>query len=169
LTVNPALHAGKILKRPKTLAEGELEIFAMEEERAFLATVKTHYPVFYPMALTFFRTGMRAGEVMGLHREDLDFRGRVILIRRNWSRGRLGTPKNGKSRKVDMSQALAAALHDHLTLLDLEAMATRHHDSGSPVPGAIWAGLGGSLRTWLRTTCATNCGFPCSRRHRCDD
>lgn len=79
ILVNPAHHAGKILKRPNTLEEKTLEIFTPEEEQAFLTTVKESCPQFYPMALTFFRTGMRAGEVSGLHREDLDFRTRLSL------------------------------------------------------------------------------------------
>jgi integrase len=100
---NPALRVGKLLKRPSTIEESELAIFTHEEEKRFLEAIRNLRPSFYPMALTFFRTGLRAGEVMGLHREDLDFLSRSIHVRRNWTRWQLGTPKNGKSRKVDMS------------------------------------------------------------------
>lgn len=153
LPVNPALHAGKLLKRSKSLDEGELEIFTPEEEQAFLQTVKQHRPTFYPMALTFFRTGMRAGEVMGLHREDLDFRTRSIHVRRNWTRWRLTTPKNGKARKVDMSQGLAEAFKGWIELQDLEAAA-----AGQSCPDILFPGnLGGTRQVrsymsenWLR-------------------
>ena len=123
ITVNPALRAGKIISRPKTLEEDELEIFTPEEEQKFLQAVKEHRPGFYPMALTFFRTGMRLGEVLGLHRGDVDFQSRLLYVRRNWTRGLLGTPKNGKARKIDMSNGLSATLKGWLELQDLEATA----------------------------------------------
>jgi len=46
----------------------------------------------------------------GLKWDDIDFDGRFINIERTFSKGRIGTPKNGKSRKVDMSRQLADAL-----------------------------------------------------------
>lgn len=153
IALNPALHAGKIIKRPPTLAEEELAIFTPDEEQAFLKAVKEHRPTFYPMALTFFRTGLRAGEVMGLHREDLDFRARTIHVRRNWTRWRLGTPKNGKARKVDMSKGLAEALKEWIELQDLEAA-----HAGQPSPEILFPGNTGGTRrapyymaeNWLR-------------------
>lgn len=142
IPVNPALHAGKILKRPKKLEEGELEIFTSEEERNFLGTVKEHRACFYPMALLFFRTGIRAGEVLGLHRKDLDFRARTIHVRRNWTHGQLGTPKNGKARKVDMSLELAAVLKEWVEVQDLEAAA-----ADQPQPEILFPGnVGGTRR-----------------------
>ncbi len=150
---NPALRSGKLLKRPPTLEEGELAIFTPEEEYLLLETVRRERPHFYPMALVFFRTGLRAGEVLGLHRGDLDFHNRSIHVQRNWSRGRLGTPKNGKSRRVDMSQGLANALSAWIELQDLEAAA-----AGKPTPEILFLGnVGGTRRSafymaenWLR-------------------
>jgi integrase len=141
IAVNPALHAGKIIKRPPTLGEEELAIFTPEEELAFLKAVREFRPTFYPMALTFFRTGMRAGEVMGLHREDLDFRSRTIHVRRNWTRGRLGTPKNGKARRVDMSKGLAETLREWIELQDLEAA-----HASRPSPEILFPGNTGGTR-----------------------
>ncbi len=135
ITINPALRAGKIISRPKTLDEEELEIFTPEEEQNFLQAVKVHRPTFYPMALTFFRTGMRLGEVLGLHRGDVDFQSRLIHVRRNWTRGLLGTPKNGKARKIDMSNGLALALRECMELQDLEAAAGRLLCARSPLSG----------------------------------
>jgi integrase len=156
IEMNPALRAGKILKRPKALDEEELEIFTPEEEDAVLTTamqVKEDWPILSPIALAFFRTGCRCGEVLALHREDLDFRNRTIHVRRNWSRGRLGTPKNGKSRKVDMSLGLAAGLKEWIALQDLEAAAVGRSSQEILFPGNI----GGTRRqpyymaeNWLR-------------------
>ncbi len=153
IAVHPALRAGKLLKRPKTLEEGELAIFTPEEEQAFLKAIQEHKPTFYPMALTYFRTGLRAGEVMGLHRGDVDFHSRTITVRRNWTRWQLTTPKNGKARTVDMSQGLAEALKGWLELQDLEAAAI-----GQAPPEVLFPGnLGGTRRVrsymaenWLR-------------------
>jgi Site-specific recombinase XerD len=105
------------------------------------------------MALTFFRTGMRAGEVLGLHRGDLNFHNRTIHVQRNWSHGELGTPKNGKGRRVDMSQGLANALTGWIELQNLEAVA-----AGRPSPEILFPGnVGGTRRepsymaeNWLR-------------------
>jgi integrase len=150
---NPALRVGKILKRPSAIEETELAIFTREEEREFLETVQRERPSFYPMALTFFRTGLRAGEVMGLHREDLDFTARAIHVRRNWTHWHLGTPKNGKTRRVDMSQGLAKALAEWIELQDLEAAA-----AGLATPTILFPGNTGGTRrepyymaeNWLR-------------------
>jgi integrase len=150
---NPALRVRKLLKRPPELDESELVIFTPEEERRFLQTTQRERPSFYPMALTFFRTGLRAGEVMGLHREDVDFLSRTIHVRRNWTRWQLGTPKNGRSRKVDMSQGLSKALAEWIELQELEAAAV-----GKPAPTILFPGNTGGTRrepyymaeNWLR-------------------
>lgn len=142
IATNPALRSGKLLKRPSTLEDQELAIFTHEEERTFLETVRQVRPLFYPMALTFFRTGMRAGEVLGLHRADIDLTNRSICVRRNWSHGELGTPKSGRVRHVDMSTALAKALSGWIELQDLEAAAV-----GQSSPAILFPGnIGGTRR-----------------------
>jgi integrase len=77
------------------------------------------YPAFF---LTLLRTGCRLGEAIALQPGDLDFHGRFIQIRRNFTNGRLTTPKNGKSRRVDMSTRLADVLKQHLVDQELEAL-----------------------------------------------
>ena len=107
----------------------------------------------YPLTLTFLRAGLRHGEVAGLHRADLDLRRCVIHVRRQWSRRRIDTPKNGKGRNVDMSERLAAALKEWIAQQDLEAAV-----SGQPTPEILFPGnTGGTRRTpsymaenWLR-------------------
>jgi integrase len=46
---------------------------------------------------------MRLGELLGLKWGDVDFHGRFIEVRRNSVGGNITTPKNGKTRRVDMS------------------------------------------------------------------
>ena len=148
ITVNPALRAGKLFKRPKSLEEGDdLEMFTPEEELALLTVVKEHRPSLYPMALTLFRTGIRAGELLGLQRADVDFARGLIHVRRSWVRGRLSTPKNGKARKVDLSQGLASVFREWMELQDLEAQASQ-----LPRPEVLFPGnLGGTRqeRTYM--------------------
>jgi len=105
---NPALKPGKIIKA-KAKAE-DVNPFNREEEAAFLQAVTDRCPTYSAFFLTLLRTGCRLGEAIALQPGDLDFRGRFIQIRRNFTNGRLTTPKNGKSRRVDMSTRLADVL-----------------------------------------------------------
>ncbi len=153
LTVNPANNPGRILKRPPTLEDGELDIFTPEEEAAVLRTAKEQMPHAYPLVLTLFRTGARVGEVLALHRADCDFLTRTLTIRRNWSRWRLGTPKNGKTRRVDMSQELTRTLQAWCETQALEAAA----EGRQPSEIVFLGNLGGTRRqpfymaeNWLR-------------------
>jgi len=65
-----------------------------------------HYPLFLLLA----RTGLRIGEAVALKWEDIDFNGRFINVERTYYKGRIGSTKNGKPRKVDMSWQLKDAL-----------------------------------------------------------
>jgi integrase len=142
IQTNPVLKSGKWLKRPKTLEEEELVIFTPEEQRTFLWTVQRERPSCYPMVLTFFRTGLRCGEVLALHRVDVDFMTHTLHVQRTWSYGRLGTPKNGRSRRVDMSQGLETVLKEWMELQALEAAV-----AGKPTPTVLFpGGIGGTRR-----------------------
>lgn len=83
----------------------------------FLATAQVRERRWYPLFLTYARTGARLGEgvalQVGLHDDgDLDFTNRKIHFARALSDNgrRIDTPKTG-GRKVDMSQQLADTLH----------------------------------------------------------
>jgi len=141
LSVNPLQRAGKILPRPKTLAEQEMEIFTEQEEAAISHKAKAGSPETYPIALTFLKSGLRAGEVLGLHREDLNPGTRTLAVRRQWSRWLLQTPKSGKPRVVEIPQSLVDALKDWIALQDLEAA-----QSGRPTPQILFPGGTGGTR-----------------------
>jgi integrase len=110
INVNPAHKLGKVL-RTKGLRL-EADPLTREELAILLKTFKEHYPAHYPFVLTLARTGMRLGEVLGLQWGDVDFNGRFITVRRGISRGKIETPKNDKSRRVDMSRHLAETLSE---------------------------------------------------------
>jgi integrase len=65
---------------------------------------------FYPSILLALRTGMRIGEIRALRWKDLDFENRLIEVKRSCRAGRITKPKNGKSRRVDMTPHLAETL-----------------------------------------------------------
>jgi integrase len=71
-----------------------------------LDTSREHFPRYYPFFLLLARTGLRIGEAMALQWEDIDFHGRFIEVRRTLYKNHISTPKNGKTRRVDMSQQL---------------------------------------------------------------
>jgi len=94
---------------------------------SFLDKARTFVPEYYPFFLMAARTGMRLGELLAIRWGDLDFSHKIILeggkveerpfiwVRRSYRRGRFTLPKNGKSRRVDMSPQLKATLQEHLT------------------------------------------------------
>jgi integrase len=107
---NPAHKLGKVI-RHKGL-KIDIDPLTREELVLLMETFRQDFPTHYPLALTLARTGMRLGEALALQWGDIDFHGRFINIQRNISRGRIETPKNGKSRRIDMSQQLADVLRD---------------------------------------------------------
>lgn len=59
------------------------------------------------------RTGLRLGELLGLSWTDVDLEAGRLFVRRAVARGIVGTPKNGRSREVALSQQATAALEAH--------------------------------------------------------
>lgn len=53
---------------------------------------------------------LRAGELIGLQWGDIDFRGKFLTVRRAFTRGRIEGTKSGKTRRIDISDALLAEL-----------------------------------------------------------
>ncbi len=110
VSVNPAL---RILRRNRTEeAEQKQKASALtrEELTTLLVTCQEHFPRHYPFVLLLARSGLRIGEAVALQWGDIDFHGRFLHVQRNWVDGALTTPKNGKTRRVDMSRQLADTL-----------------------------------------------------------
>jgi integrase len=78
-------------------------IWTVDQAKTFLASVKDH--PWYPVYLIAVSTGLREGEVLGLHGADIDWAEGVMHIRRTVSqlqgKGglKIGQPKTGKSRR----------------------------------------------------------------------
>ena len=84
--------------RRTTHVGGAVMIIPMPKVSAFRAqAAQVHHPDYFPFFLTLLRTGCRHREAIALQPGDLDFRNRLVEFRRNFTNGRLTTPKNGKS------------------------------------------------------------------------
>ena len=108
--MNPAARLGKQTKVNAGQIEKKIDPLSREEVAAMLETAADTLPHLYPFFLCAPRTGIRLGELIALKGIDVDFRGRFIHVQRNLARGAITTPKNGKTRKVDMSAKLAEVL-----------------------------------------------------------
>lgn len=107
-----AMDWGMLSTVPKMqkLREGAGRIdFLSPVESAQLLT-DTAYPVINGMTLMGLRTGMRFGELIGLDWSDVDLQKKRINVTRNKVMGKVGTPKNGKTRSIDISSDLHAYL-----------------------------------------------------------
>jgi integrase len=110
------LKAGERIGLKSTVKEyGDKWLEHMKDELAsstyqeYSAVLRNHvYPVLGEKPFT----GIRQGELIALKASDVDFKNRLIHVQRNLSRGKLKLPKNGKTRKVDMSKQLAGVLQE---------------------------------------------------------
>ncbi|MBU4233713.1 MAG: site-specific integrase [Proteobacteria bacterium] len=120
ISANPASRLGRQIKSKDKKAD--VNPLTREEAAALLETVAEHYPRYHPFFMCALRTGMRLGELRGLEWGDVDFRDGFIEVRRGHVRGRVTTPKNHKTRRVDMSPQLAKTLKELKTDRKREAL-----------------------------------------------
>ena len=114
LESNPSARLGKFMKAEKT--KFRATAITREEAQQFLDASQDVCPEYYPLFLTALRAGLRRGELVALHWGDIQFgaseddSNRYILVQRNYVHRQFTTPKNGKTRRVDMSKQLRAVL-----------------------------------------------------------
>lgn len=109
---NPASNLGKVNKKQPGASINPL---TRGEVSTLLDKAKEKSPDLYPLLLSAARTGMRQGELIALKGTDIDFHSRFIEVNRTLSRGKLTSPKSGKTRRVDMSNQLTGVLQDLLS------------------------------------------------------
>jgi integrase len=117
LTYNPAGKVSRFYKQAKIMHE-EIEPLTADEVPIFLNVARAldsgkryeKAAEYYPFFLCAIHTGMRAGELAGLQWPDIDWNGKFIMVRRSVRGDRMYPTKTNKSRKVDMSDDLAAEL-----------------------------------------------------------
>lgn len=142
---NPAGKPGRYLKVPNR--KGTAEFLTPEEGAVLLTAARQHLPRLHPLFMAALRTGMRQGELIGLQWVDVDWNGKFIEVRRANYNGHISSPKNGKPRRVDMSEGLAVVLTDHRRAIAAESL-----KKGRPMPEWVFPGIGGSPieASWLR-------------------
>ncbi|MCI0621586.1 MAG: site-specific integrase [Acidobacteria bacterium] len=113
VTENPVVRLSKYYSQVKRVRD-EIDPLTAEEVSLFLQTVlnSKYYREYYPVLLCAIHAGLRAGELTALQWGDVDFNGKFLTVRRNIVHKRVNLPKNGKARRVDMSDALAEALQE---------------------------------------------------------
>jgi integrase len=103
LTVAPPI---KWLKPPPP----EFDFLTFDESNRLIAAAQGEWATMLTVAV---RTGLRLGELLGLSWTDVDLEAGRLFVRRAVARGIVGTPKNGRSREVALSQQAIAALEAH--------------------------------------------------------
>lgn len=103
--------------RPRaTGADPDIRYLDPGEVEALLRAVPDDLlgPTDRALYLTATMTGLRQGELVALRWQDVDWVAGLVRVRRNYTRGRFGTPKTRRSsRAVPMADRLAAELERH--------------------------------------------------------
>jgi len=122
LTVNPVTRVSRLCKEAKA-GKDAMQPLTRKEVNTLLGKVQEKKPSLHPLLLCAVRTGLRRGELIGLQWGDVDLHSRFLMVRRAIVRNRMGVPKSGKVRRVDLSGQLAATFQQLKELRELEAMA----------------------------------------------
>jgi len=92
------------------VAKPDFDFLTFEEAERLLGSAEGEWRTMILVAL---RTGMRQGELAALRWKDVDLNAGRIIVRQNFVRGRLGTPKSGKPREIPLGNDLLVALKGH--------------------------------------------------------
>ncbi|HKA38147.1 MAG TPA: tyrosine-type recombinase/integrase, partial [Burkholderiales bacterium] len=156
LDFNPANRLGKYLAADRRRLKTAIDPYTFAEAERFLARVQALAPAYYAFCLVLLRTGLRKGEVMELRwRDDFaDHRPTQVLVQRNFTypqyeedraaglapdQAGITTPKGNRSRYVDLSPQVVAALQAHRV-----AQRAAAFQAGRPVPELVFTGPDGS-------------------------
>ncbi len=116
LSYSPAAAVKRLPERPR-----ERRFLKLAEAESILAKCEGRDLALVAMALG---SGMREGEIVALKWGDLDLERSIAMVRRNFSHGRMGTPKDHQVRAVVLPEWLRLVLIDY------------YRAGGSPGPDA---------------------------------
>lgn len=112
---NPMDKVPRPVPRKDEIRETEAQALTVEELRAVLEALEAEPLKWRALVRLLIDTGIRRGECCGLKWEDIDLEAQVVTIRRNLcytpARGvYVDTPKNGRTREVDIGPETASLL-----------------------------------------------------------
>jgi integrase len=100
----------RLLKVPKT----EIEAYEPEEYERLVAAAKALDHQIYTAVLLGGDAGLRSAEISALQRGDVDLKAGRIVVQHNFSYEEESVPKGGRSRVVELTERLKAALKTQL-------------------------------------------------------
>jgi integrase len=103
----PSNAAAEVEKFPQR-SSGDIQVFSPEEVWALVRAAASEQDAAIFLTAAF--TGLRMGELLGLHWRDVDFAGQTLRVRASYYNGHLSTPKSGKVRAVPLAPDAASAL-----------------------------------------------------------
>ena len=95
------------------LVQAEVEFYEPMVYEHIVAVAKELDPRAYIMVLMGGDAGMRRGEMVATEWRDVDYQRAFLHIQRSESKGYVTLPKGGRTRRVEMTTRLAAALRDN--------------------------------------------------------
>ncbi len=93
--------------KPKT------DFLTFQELEILLRVAKQINPEWYAMIYFAAKTGLRYGELCELRWSDVDLHSGRLVVRRSFTKGHVGTPKNGLEREVPLSPVTVSLLRSH--------------------------------------------------------
>ena len=87
-------------------------------------------PKWKPLCIVAGNTGLRLGEVLALKWKHVDLKRRLIRVEEAISKGKLTTPKNGKSRVIELNKNAYNALKQHRKMNQFKSVYVFCDDKG---------------------------------------
>lgn len=128
ISYNPTLGILKKLNLDDRKDREPVSSMTPDEVALFLSICLNHEPLWYRFFLCSFRTGMRLGEVLGLHWGDINWNGKYIHVKRSFRHGRITRTKTGTTRRVDMSRQLVEELRNLQLVRKKEALKSGNNE-----------------------------------------
>lgn len=97
-----------VVERPRLPRRAGIDVFSRDEVMALVGAAANHQDGVLYLTAAF--TGLRRGELLALHWDDVDVERATIRVQRSWSNCLEGTPKSGRGRAVPMMPEVGEAL-----------------------------------------------------------